>query len=93
MHLGHTPKWQIASAIRKNTLLVLVVYMSLGRVSGLFLRGPLPLSFVRAGVCTSVARKPPPGCWETTGGRRELSYVPVDDRISGLTGDQIQVQI
>lgn len=69
--------------------------MSLGRVSRLFLSGSLPFSPVRASVgrVGRVSRLNGATGLVVAGGRRELSHVPVDDHISGLTEEQIQVEL
>ncbi len=63
--------------------------MSLGRASrALFAwRGSVAASSLRAGACGAWGKPllPP------INNRRELSHVPVDDLISGLTEEQIQV--
>lgn len=58
--------------------------MSLGRVSRL-LKGSLSWSVLRPGVAVSGQVS------VVSGQRRELSHVPVDDLISGLSEEQIQV--
>lgn len=68
--------------------------MSLGRVSRLILGGSASFSSVRAcvlSVSLPAGSRSVPRLAGLVSSRRELSHVPVDDLVSGLTEEQIQV--